>query len=647
MATAMLSFKIGPVQPFIEAARTLRDLWSGSYLLSWLTAHAMKPIVENYGYDSFVTPHVTAENPLLRAVMSKTPTKDEAATLACLPHTFAAVIPNGVDAGELRAKCVAECRAEWARIADAVREVLRQQADGRMRPFLESPTWHTQIESYFELTCIVRENQGTASEDAAWAEKEWDKLAELLEMTRSVRHVPAYSPAEKGRFPVKCSQLGSYEQIGPADFDKAKAYWAGLTRKGNDAGQNWEGLHGTGLQSSDKLCAVALVKRFVWPAYLAKSAKRPQLDVDVRELRLTDTATMAARRWLSDGEVKIDPKVEWTESKQKYWSGQWLHWTMPEQDDDAICPHVGENNLWDRIQAKKHAQGKPPTYFALMHLDGDNMGGLFQGSRQNILDTTEKLTKFAAKVKDIVRSHSGELIYAGGDDVLAFLPTETAIECARELREEFGKALPGATLSGGVAVVHYKEDLRFALGQVRAAEKKAKQIGKAHGDKETKDALALTVCKRSGEHSTVVIGWDAAKLLKDHIVEGGKLVPTGLIQAFVDKAPDRWTYKLRDEVDRLTQPAESAKTAWPVPGPLLALSKAEMLRLVGRGEFGSGEKKKAFLSVIESLFDAYQKEMQVRKNDNGEIARNWPDAEVLTGFVTLCQSASFLARGRE
>jgi len=40
------------------------------------------------------------------------------------------------------------------------------------------------------------------------------------------------------------------------------------------------------------------------------------------------------------------------------------------------------------------------------------------------------------------------------------------------------------------------------------------------------------------------------------------------------------------------------------------------------------------------LFDAYQKQMQLS-------ARNWPDADVLTGFVALCQSASFLARGKE
>src|ERR1022692_2989405 len=40
-ATALLSFKISPVQPFIEASRSLRDLLSGSYLLSWLCFSAM------------------------------------------------------------------------------------------------------------------------------------------------------------------------------------------------------------------------------------------------------------------------------------------------------------------------------------------------------------------------------------------------------------------------------------------------------------------------------------------------------------------------------------------------------------------------------------------------------------------------------
>ena len=53
---AFLSFTLGPVQPFIEAARSVRDLWSGSALLSWLAFQAMKPILEQPGPTAFVFP---------------------------------------------------------------------------------------------------------------------------------------------------------------------------------------------------------------------------------------------------------------------------------------------------------------------------------------------------------------------------------------------------------------------------------------------------------------------------------------------------------------------------------------------------------------------------------------------------------------
>jgi len=40
-------------------------------------------------------------------------------------------------------------------------------------------------------------------------------------------------------------------------------------------------------------------------------------------------------------------------------------------------------------------------------------------------------------VPDIVSRHHGTLIYAGGDDVLALLPTTTVLACARELKETY------------------------------------------------------------------------------------------------------------------------------------------------------------------------------------------------------------------
>jgi hypothetical protein len=96
-----------------------------------------------------------------------------------------------------------------------------------------------------------------------------------------------------------------------------------------------------------------------------------------------------------------------------------------------------------------------------------------------------------------------------------------------------------------------------------------------------------------------------------------------LVTAFQKGASDRWAYKLRAELPTLR--------ALP-----LTAGRAEALRLVGRVEAAPP----GFADRVRTLFDEYRDEMKTP-------TRNWPDADVLEGFVTLCQSASFLARGRE
>lgn len=53
---ALLSLSIGPVQGFIEAARSTSDLWAGSHLLSRLAWEAMKPVCEALGPDAILFP---------------------------------------------------------------------------------------------------------------------------------------------------------------------------------------------------------------------------------------------------------------------------------------------------------------------------------------------------------------------------------------------------------------------------------------------------------------------------------------------------------------------------------------------------------------------------------------------------------------
>src|SRR5690606_6163253 len=53
---ALLTFALGPVQRFIEASRSVRDLWSGSMILSWLAFRSLLPVVEQLGPAALVYP---------------------------------------------------------------------------------------------------------------------------------------------------------------------------------------------------------------------------------------------------------------------------------------------------------------------------------------------------------------------------------------------------------------------------------------------------------------------------------------------------------------------------------------------------------------------------------------------------------------
>ena len=46
MSQSLLKVQIGPVQDFIAQARSTRDLWSGSYLLSWLVASGLNCLMQ-------------------------------------------------------------------------------------------------------------------------------------------------------------------------------------------------------------------------------------------------------------------------------------------------------------------------------------------------------------------------------------------------------------------------------------------------------------------------------------------------------------------------------------------------------------------------------------------------------------------------
>jgi CRISPR-associated protein Cmr2 len=729
---ALLSFTLGPVQSFIMQARSLRDLWAGSYLLSWLTFAAMQPVLDAYGPTALVFPSLRG-NSLYDLMLREcydfapfdalnprpNPQTPDVLLTGSLPNTFLALVP--VSAADDLARHVEQaCRQSWQEIGEAVLNVLESKWEDRAQWAIG---WADQVEHFWDIHSMVLPLQpasGTSLADhfttllgrTCWPPSQAvDTLARLLQTAggttqapdtapagtwalyttlagrvlaaiKHVRHIPRHARPDDRR--AKCTLMGALEQMGPSDnVQEQHRFWDRVERTS---------LEGTHLRANERLCAVALVKRFCWAAFFAKRLKRGPMD-----LRFSDTATIATADWLQA--AGIDPEA--IRRMYRDWSGEWLFqdpqaWQRNDQNlkdqelDRPPPPEVQTMLLQARQEAATAGREPPRAYYAAMVMDGDHMGKWLSGEKAPRLrdvyhpklmtafeqlasaDGTETRTALDGRrpltpvlhaaitaalgnfardcVPGIVETtYRGELVYAGGDDVLALLPTRQALQCLSDLRDAYsgrggtlhdteipkGWEVQGgrlltlmghtATASAGLAIAHYKADLRAALEAARNAEHTAKQAGR--------NALGIAVLRRSGEHSQVVCPWD--------------FVPTlnRLVQAFVQGASDRWTYHLHVDIETLAHLGSEAVAA-------------EITRVVNRGDLSSrrtlvcqmstngltdpaqagvtvADCYRAFLHILmERARDSHHNEIEVQE----QAGKN---------FVALAQAASFLARGRD
>ncbi|HEM55789.1 MAG TPA: type III-B CRISPR-associated protein Cas10/Cmr2, partial [Thermodesulfobium narugense] len=214
---------------------------------------------------------------------------------------------------------------------------------------------------------------------------------------------------------------------------------------------------------------------------------------------------------------------------------------------------VNEDEFQDILKILQNNKINPSKYYAILQMDGDNMGkwlrGEFNpeigntihekvkdaliaysdrediGKLQKILCSkhptspsihqafSRRLSIFALdNVRKIVEEdHYGKLVYAGGDDVLALLPIEEALNCAYDLQKTFKEALsPEASMSAGIVIIHYKYPLYLALEEVNSAEKRAK---KHYG----KNAFCLRFFSRSGEQRECGGNWELVEFMNELI----------------------------------------------------------------------------------------------------------------------------------
>lgn len=147
MTDQKLFFTIGPVQGFVAQARRTRDLWGGSFLLSFLTGHAMKSIRKNGG--EIIVPNVT-DNHLLQWIGGEG--RGEEPRIGSLPNIFQ-VNPKENDPAELARNAEQALKNAWTKVSDVVwNEYVSIVADQGSNT---KKIWDRQITNFWSISWVV------------------------------------------------------------------------------------------------------------------------------------------------------------------------------------------------------------------------------------------------------------------------------------------------------------------------------------------------------------------------------------------------------------------------------------------------------------------------------------------------------------
>lgn len=455
----MIVFSIGPVQSFIAAARKTEDLWSGSFILSYLIERAMKKLVdEGVNEEDFIYPKVT-ENDLDPA--KKT---DSNANVASWPNRLTAFAHGTIDeVTDIVKKVDSVVRQEFKRIClYGINQVFPKhiQTEHLMKQAIN------QIEQLLEVYWVVQPYEGKYKEEKSQLEARLN----AIKNDRMYRQLP-----ESGLTCTVCAQRDAL-YMDPFDNDatikqikeKVKNTWSQRSKKfkgGNNDGR---------IRDDEFLCSICIGKRI-------------------------------ARDYFK---------------KEVY------------QNTSSFNPFPSVIDIAGEY-----------TYFAILSMDGDNMGSWFNNETlDGAVKVSHALATFSRQVVPCVIKHNVNkkqandyLVYAGGDDVLAFLPVDRALQVANELRQKFGmkgSKLEEATASVGLMIGHRKAPLHLLLQESKRLESLAKSYVHKQTNQE-KNALAIAV-RTSSEKREAVVPWEIqGEKTSDLLLQIIKLLTNDLSDTFI------------------------------------------------------------------------------------------------------------------
>ncbi|MBT2288281.1 type III-B CRISPR-associated protein Cas10/Cmr2 [Paenibacillus albidus] len=471
-AQVVMLISIGPVQEFIAQARKTRDLWFGSYVLSEVSKAAAVRLADEHK-ARLIFPYIGADKNV-----------SELDNLKVANKVLAIVDTDNPKAIALDVRRAAALK--WLEYAE--------QAKAKLGSSVIGPMWERQVKDFIELYIVWSEldKEGNYKEVLKKTER-------LMSARKTLRDFRPNEPAD--RFGDNKSGLDSGREsvLKPDKYSEYARF---------------------GIKYGETLDAISLVKRmsqFIGNEREFKSVCELAFQQFRDEMGHPENGWMKKEvdDYYQNLQEKYNSELNLKGNDLNSYDSQMFYASRVEEAvmelaADRLKPvlldrarqveitkdiQVSLEKLYDRIN-------KCPTpYYALVVGDGDRMGDVLRRMKtsEEHQKFTGHLSSFATQVDEIVCSEDikGQMIYSGGDDLMALLPVHRCLEAVKEIQNKFmeimSKALPDAeqrpTLSIGIAIVHMFEPLEEALGTARATESLAKV---------RRDELAIHFQKRSG-----------------------------------------------------------------------------------------------------------------------------------------------------
>ncbi|GAB6091553.1 type III-B CRISPR-associated protein Cas10/Cmr2 [Spirochaeta dissipatitropha] len=475
----LILISVGPVQDFIAAARKLRDLWFGSTMLSEISKCVARSMYKQG--CTLIFPAVENDQDSAEGYIDKLVEFSE----FIVANKILVIADADKDPGALLLNAEKEYKDFFAKIATETIESM-----SKMFPHIPiaKDIFFAQVRDsgeFYGVWVPIGDNYVQARRAAE----------QLLGARKNLRNFRV--PEWQGAGLKKSSLDGARETV--------------LIRR--DAAVAVPGL----LKRGEELDAIGCIKRFytIGDSQLNKHfndlsdiAIIPWLEKIEQDAALKSLHTNLVQSYNEHIEDSNNQKPD------RFWNSEYY---FVEKFDIKEEPKDEVKSFYKDLDSLRHPKeaGFPPKYACILVGDGDRMGSLISeiDSVEGHQEFSKKLSEFATEVGKSINQFGGSLIYAGGDDVMAYLPLHNALECADRLRIDFYNIMKDVvdllklncdvpTFSAGIAIVHHSAPLYSALEMAREAE----GIAKNEGDR---NSIAIIQSKRSGSPLKIYAKWQS------------------------------------------------------------------------------------------------------------------------------------------